>query len=118
MRLVGEGVDQEYGAQAGLRELRAADEQPPIHEIGQRTADEAHDQQWDELADAEQADHQRVVGDRRDLERDRHIGDEGPEGRDGAADEEEAEVTRGAQRREVHPQPPASRAVGHIGEPI
>jgi hypothetical protein len=96
VRPVGQGVDQQDAGERHQRHLAAEHQQPPVEVVGQRAADERHEQQWHQLAHAEQPDQQRIVGDDRHLVRDGDVGDERAEPRHTGRREHQPEVPGGA----------------------
>ena len=97
-----------------LRDAGADQQLAPVDVVGQRAAVQAEDDQRHQLDQADRADREVGAGQRVDLERDGDVGDHRAEVEDRAGDEQQPEVARLAQRRDVHPQraqpvTPASR---------
>ena len=92
---------------AGQRDERdLVEQQQPaaVHAVGERPADERHQDQRPELGRAEQAGQQRRVRLRVDLKRQRDERGLRPEARDEVAQHEQPQLARGAQRAEVRRQ--------------
>jgi hypothetical protein len=99
------GVDREQEPDRRHAELDAHDHPHALDDVGHRTADDRGDQQRPELDEADQADRERRVRLRVDLDRDRDVEDVRADHAQALADDQPAELPRRAERREVERDP-------------
>ena len=92
-------------------------EPSPVERVGERATVEAERDQRDQREDPHQPDRERGVGDRVDLDRDRHRRHLLAELRHGAADPEPSVVRGRLQRADVG-QHPQSATAGHLGPTV
>ena len=84
-------------------------EPPALHGVGHRAAHDREDEHRHQLAEPQQADRERRVREGVDLERHDDVHDLVAEVRDRLPQEQQAEVARRAERREVHEVPACAR---------
>jgi hypothetical protein len=88
----GQRVGQQHAGEQRERDLPTEHQQAAVQVVGQRPADERHQQQRCKLADSEQADQQWIVGEHRHLVRDRHISNERSESGHSRSREDQPEI--------------------------
>ena len=109
LRVRQEAVEEQHPGRGHHPELAQEHHAAAVDRIGERAADEGHDEDRHELGEGDQADRERGAGELERLEGHGHERDHRPEKRDRLAEEEQPEVSVPPQRAEVDD--------GEAGEP-
>jgi hypothetical protein len=103
-----ERVDRHQPRKRGEQHMGHRDQPPSLDRVGNRSADDREHEDRDQRRQAQQPDRERRSGDLEDLVRDRDRDDLVTEVGHAVPEEEQAEVARDLERRDIH-QVPAAR---------